>query len=165
MPEVVKEKGFLALLLRGSLGGALGGFLWALVTVLTSIGFRQGWWYWLLLGYMYQGLPLGVIMGALVTTVLWLIARLRQVDSGLFTRFLIGSLIATMISWIAAWWSTQQGDFFPTPWHLDFLWIVFFGAATGGVGAIIAGARRTRSITDEKSDLDSKDTKQERELA
>ncbi len=151
------------LLLRGSLGGALGGFLWASVAVLTSIGLRQGWWYWLLLGYLYQGLPLGVIIGTLVATTLWLIGRLTQLSLGVISRLLIGSLVATMIAWIAAWWSTEQGDFFPTPWHLDFLWIVFFGAATGGIGGMIAVTQRgsRRVFNEKKSDLNGKGSEQE----
>lgn len=139
MAKFVRSEGFLKVLLRGSLGGAFGGFVWALVAVLTSIGLRQGWWYWLLLGLLYQGLPLGLIIGAMVATLLWFLGRVTQLSLGLFVRFVIGSLIATMIAWIAAWWSTDQGNSFPTPWHLDFLWIVLFGAATGGVGGILTG--------------------------
>jgi hypothetical protein len=126
------------------LAATLGGFLWALVAVLTAIGFRKGWWYWLILGYLYQGFPLGVIIAALVATTLWLFGRLTKLNLGIISRLLAGSLIATMIAWIAAWWLTEPGDFFPTPWHLDFLWIVFFGSATGGIGGMIAGNQRVR---------------------
>lgn len=130
------------LLLRGALGGALGGFVWATVAVLVSTGFRQGWWYWLTLGFLYQGLPLGMIIGVLVAAILGLLARLTQLKLGIPSRLVTGTLVATMIAWVTAWWLTKPGDFFPTPWHLDFLWIVFFGVATGGIGGVMVGNQR-----------------------
>ncbi len=145
MVKAMQSKGFVRLVLRGLLGGALGGLLWASVAVLAS-GFRQGWWYWLLLGYLYQGLPLGIIMGAIVGTILWLVGRLKRLNLGVISRFLTGSFVATMIAWITAWWSTEQGDFFPTPWHFDFLWMVFFGAATGGIAGIVAGTGPSKEM-------------------
>lgn len=160
MAEVAKEtseRGFLRHLLRASLGGALGGFLWAVVSILISMGFRQTWWYWLLIGVLYQGLPIGLAIGVVVGIVIWLGSRVLKVNLGMANRFLIGSAIATMLAWIAAFLSTERGDFFPTPWHLEFLWIVFFGVATGGVAAMIAGSRYRRKVLDEKKvDLKNK---------
>ena len=142
MPNIMRARGFLRVLLRGALGGALGGFLWVIIAVLTTIGFRRGWWYWLIIGYLSQGLPLGVIFGAFVACTFWLFGRLTDLHLGIIRRFLTGSLIATMIAWTAAWWFTQPGDFFPTPWHLDFVWLILFGTSTGGIGGMIAGNQR-----------------------
>lgn len=120
MSTTTESKGFMRLLLRGALGGALGGFVWATVAVLVSTGFRQGWWYWLTLGFLYQGLPLGMIIGVLVAAILRLLARLTQLKLGIPSRLVTGTLVATMIAWVTAWWLTKPGDFFPTPWSSGF---------------------------------------------
>jgi hypothetical protein len=138
----MQKRGFLVRVLRGLLGGALGGLLWAALAIIFSMGFAQGWWYWLTLGYLFQGLPAGVIIGALTGTIIWIIDRAKQIGLGHASRVTIGTVIG-MIAWFAGWWLTSKdaSDYVPTPWHLDFLWIVFFGVAIGGIAGIMVGTQ------------------------
>ena len=132
---------------RGAVGGAAGGFLCVALGVLPSFGFPLNWKaliFWLILVYVKLGLPEGVIIGALVGIMIWLVNRYRRISLGLIGRFLIGTLIGVMITWMTVWWLTEQGDYVPMPWHPQFLRIIFFGAALGGVAGIIARTKRPR---------------------
>jgi len=106
------------------------------------MGFSQTAWQWLLLGYVVNGLPMGLITGALVATGIRLINRRRAANLSVATRILYG-MITGMLVWSLSWWLTSNHDYVPTPWHADFLWIVFFGLALGGSAGLLVGSQRS----------------------
>lgn len=139
MAGETKGKGFLKLLLRGVLGGVLGAFLWATTSILISIGFGPGGWLWLILGFLFSGVPAGVLIGGFTGAAIWTINRLRNASLGLVIRASVGTLLA-MIGWFMFWWlaSDAYDVYVPVPWHAEFLWIVHFGIAIGGIAGVMA---------------------------
>lgn len=152
----MEKKRFITLLLRGTLGGSVGGFLWATTAIGISIGFGPRGWLWLVLGYLYSGLPAGVLIGGITGTIIWLINRLREASLGMVGRATVGTLTA-MIVWFTWWWLTDKHPYLPTPWHAEFLWIVLFGVAIGGLAGIVAGTHRRRKVFVDDDKLDLKD--------
>lgn len=141
MDEVVTQKAILKLVLRGAVGGALGGLIWVTIALLISIQFSPVWLSWLVGGYLTVGLPAGAVLGGLIGSIIWLVNRLTRTNLGIIWRLFTGTLVATIISWAASWSLTQPGDYVVTPWHVDFVWLFFFGVAIGGTAGIMAGGR------------------------
>ena len=133
-------------MLRGAVGGALGAFLWAMIIVFTSLELRSEWWQWLIIGFVYPGLPAGFIIGLVVATMIWLINSYGRRDLRVISRFVIGTFLGVIITWLIIWTRTGQNDYVPTPWHLDFLWIVLFGAMIGGVAGMLVGNQHDRAL-------------------
>lgn len=139
MVRETNPKGFLKLLRRGALGGVLGAFLWATTSILISIGFGPGGWLWLILGFLFSGLPAGVLIGGFTGAAIWTINRLRNASLGRVIRASVGTLLA-MIGWFMFWWLARDAYdvYVPVPWHTDFLWIVHFGITIGGIAGLVA---------------------------
>ena len=137
-----KAKGFRILLLRGVLGGALGGFVWAALRIFLELDrFGSTWAHWLFIGYIF-GIPGGVLLGALIATVVWLLHRLSGKDLGPAIRAILGISIA-FIPWLVSWLLDDRTGFVPTPWQYDVMDAVRFAGALGGVAAIIVGRQRS----------------------
>jgi len=137
MARKTKRKYFLILLVRGALGGVLGAFLWATTSIVFSIGIGPGGWLWLILGFLFSGLPAGVLIGGIIGTVIWMINRLTNASLGLVSRASVGTLLA-MIGWFVFWWLARDAYdvYIPVPWHAEFLWIVHFGISIGGIAGV-----------------------------
>ncbi len=93
------HKGFGKLLLRGLLGGALGGFVLILgMFNPVRFGIESTWAQWLVFGYLVLGLPLGAFIGGVVGVGIWLIHRKTGSNLGPLRRAVIGMTTA-MLAW------------------------------------------------------------------
>jgi hypothetical protein len=144
MTEVVRDKGFLRLMLRGAFGGAVGAFvLFALVLLFEKFGSWEIWAGWLLVGYLVFGLPFGAFIGALVGTAITLIKRQAGANLGALVRLILGTAIA-VIFWGLFFWERET-----SPYHdiYSWLWFVFavllFAVATGGMAGLVVGRQST----------------------
>src|SRR5438309_2334035 len=103
-----ESRGFRISLLRGLIGGALGGFLWAALTILLSIRkFGSTWDQWFFVEFVLFGLPMGLFVGGVVGFVIWLIRIKREISLGLIGRFVVGSLIG-LVPWLVDFWLTSN---------------------------------------------------------
>jgi hypothetical protein len=133
------ERGFRALLLRGLLGGAVGGFV--LTSSIIYMSQPKGWdnWFgWLMMGYVVIGLPYGVFIGGLVATAIWSLHRLMKMNLGLLSRVVIGSIMS-MICWAVVWFLNYRPGNIERSWKSILLGLALFGGATGGIAGLIIG--------------------------
>ena len=130
------------LLLRGALGGALGGFILVATLILIQFGtFGSG--AWLVLGYLLFGLPCGAFIGILVGTTIPLINRQAGLNVGVFGRVIVGTLIAT-IFWGLFFLGKEASAYTNIN---SWLWFVFavllFSLPTGGIAGLVVGGQST----------------------
>jgi len=132
---------FRILLLRGLLGGVLGGVVWACLLIFMKLDhFGSTWGQWLFIEMIF-GVPLGIFLGGLSATLTWLIYRISGLNLGLPIRAILGMLLALTL-WFIFWLLTDRTGLIPTPWQEDLVDAVRFAAALGGVAAIVVGKQR-----------------------
>jgi hypothetical protein len=146
----VKSKGFLKPLVRGLLGGALGGFVLVAILILIQFGtFGSG--EWLVLSYLLFGLPCGAFIGIIVGAAILLINRQAGLNLRLFVRVILGMAIA-VIFWILFFWGKEEfafGDIRAWLWFC--LTILLYAMATGGIAGVVIG-RQTSSVLESEQE-------------
>ena len=134
----MEKKRFMILLLRGLLGGALGGFV--LIGVLVNpVTFGSSWYFWLFAGFAFFGLPCGLIIGGILGITIWLIHHTTGASLGPFVRAIIGALIA-MTLWNFFFLLKDASEYTASSWRWQLGAVFLFGAATGGVTGLIVGS-------------------------
>jgi len=130
------------LLLRGLLGGALGGLIWVATPVVANLKQSGVPWDWLAVVYVLVGLPLGTVIGGLVAITLWLIHLQTRVVLGAILRLIIGTLTAMSLLGLLAWWQCNGPGYVKVSWQRNLIGIFLLGVATGGLSGLIIGTLR-----------------------
>jgi uncharacterized membrane protein YgaE (UPF0421/DUF939 family) len=139
----MKGKGFLRLLLRGLVGGALGAFvLCGILLLFEKFGSWDIWAGWLVVAYFVFGLPFGAFIGGLVGTAITLINKQIGTDMGSLFRLIVGTAIA-IIFWALFFWQKEASEFRDiTSWLWFVLTVILFATGTGGIAGLAVGRQR-----------------------
>ncbi len=142
-----KSKRFGILLLRGLLGGAVGGFLLAAWSVLARMDvFQTNWDQWLFAFYFLGGLPVGLCGGGITSLTIWLVNHFTQKDLGPVLRFVTGTLIAsvglTIFFLIKSKAPPNVSDFS----SYKLLATALLGIGVGGLPGLFVGNQQHRGI-------------------
>ena len=141
----MKTKPFGILLLRGLLGGAIGGFLIAAWSVLAQIElFKGNWDQWLFVFYLYS-LPAGLGGGGVTALTIWLIHHYTQKNLGPVIRVIIGSLIA-ITGFMIFVLMQKKAISFSHNWLVGLLILSLFGLCVGGLPGLFVGRQQRREV-------------------
>src|SRR5437660_11801026 len=89
---------FVIAILRGALGGVVGGFVWVLVFVLLASQPIGGNFFQVLaVTYILSGLPFGLFVGAIVGLIVWMIHKRKAVTLTFGDRLILGIVIAALV--------------------------------------------------------------------
>ena len=134
-----KSKKLRILLLRGLLGGAVGGLLIAAWSVLGQIElFQTNWDQWLLVYYLVVGLPFGLSSGGITAVTIWLIHHHTQVNLGPGIRTLTGTVIGIIGLIILSLMANKTNSI--SNFQLShFFGLVLFGICVGGLPGLFVG--------------------------
>ena len=140
----MKTKPFGILLLRGLLGGAIGGFLIAAWSVLAQIElFKGNWDQWLFVFYLYS-LPAGFGGGGVTALTIWLIHHYTHKNLGRVVRVIIGSLIA-ITGFIIFFLMTARATIFSIFSWSGLLVLGLLGLCFGGLPGLVVGRQQQQS--------------------
>lgn len=145
MVRARQSEAFLVLLLRGVVGGLIGGFVFAGVEIclLRPTGW-DNWIGYFILIFMIGGLPFGVLIGAVQAVVVWLINQQTGVRLGPFAMPLFGTVLGMIL--IGIWWTATanryQQSYEKSSWTVYIFGLFLLGAAFGGIPGLVIGARR-----------------------
>ena len=138
---------FLSLLLRGVVGGLIGGFIFAAIEICLIR--PTGWDNWIgyfILIFMIGGLPFGVLVGAIQAVVVWLVDQQTSIRLGPLVTALFGTIIGVIA--IGIWWSATanpyQQSYEKSSWTVYLLGLLLLGGAFGGIPGLVIGARKRR---------------------
>src|SRR6266403_3670268 len=147
MPRETHSEKFLILLLRGVVGGLVGGFVFAGVEI--CLVRPTGWDNWIgyfILIFMIGGLPFGVLVGAIQAVVVWLVYKQTSVRLGPLVTPLFGTVIGVIV--IGIWWSATanpyQQSYEKSSWTVYLLGLLLLGGAFGGIPGLVIGVRKRR---------------------
>lgn len=140
-------KRFAIVLLRGLLGGALGGLIWVATPVVANLKQSGVPWDWLAVVYLLVGLPLGAVMGGFVAVTLWLIHRQARNELSAIARVVIGTLTAIILWAILFYWRQDSAGYVESSWQRTLTGIFLLGAATGGLSGLFVGRQGISSKT------------------
>ena len=138
MIGATENKGFGILLVRGLLGGALGGLV-IMAGLVNPATIGSSWYFWLLIAYSVFGLPFGLITGGITGVSIWLIHQKTSARLGGFARAGIGILIS-LTFWGLVFWVKDSSDYYGSSWQRYLLAVFLFGTVTGVVTGLIVGS-------------------------
>ena len=147
--ETVREgKTFLG---RGMLGGLLVGAIWSIVTMFLGEYLHSGnikaavnYLYLLALpAFIGLNFLVGIVLGALIGAVIWLITKISKKHIGTGGRAIIGTLCTITASGFYSY-VTDHGESQPLSLWSYLIYLGAFGIVVGGVPGIIAGTRREK---------------------
>jgi len=140
----MESKKFRILLLRAILGGGVGGFTMAALSVLLRLDlFGSNWGQWLFGFFLFLGLPYGVIVGGIVGTIIWLIHRQTRVDLRPIIRGIIGTAVGITAAVVVNLMTDRTG-YVPISWQAQFLDVVMSGLALGALPGVCVGRQIIR---------------------
>jgi hypothetical protein len=131
---------------RGALGGALGGFILLLISVLFSIGHIA---YPHL--FVIQGLPLalggGALVGAIVGTAIWMMQLITHTEFGAIGRAVVGFVIALIIIGLFSLIRTEDSGLAhePISWTQQAINWMMVGIILGALSGLMARAKHRES--------------------
>jgi hypothetical protein len=155
MARAGQNKAFLILLLRGVLGGMVGGFIFAALEVcLIRPNGLGNWIGWLLIMYISVGLPFSVIIGTALSLAIWLFYHYTGIQLGSLARGTIGTIVG--ITACAMAWSGSLGEGYESnPLMVNLIGLVLMGAAFGGIPGIVIGSQRSNQAVSPIKTADS----------
>ena len=133
----MENKGFGILLGRGLLGGALGGLV-MIATLLNPVTIGNSWYFWLLIAYLFFGLPFGLFTGGITGVSIWLIHLKTTARLGPFMRAAIGALIG-LVFWGVLFWVRDRSEYASASWRSYITAVFLFGTTTGVLTGLIVG--------------------------
>lgn len=136
---------------RGMLGGLLGGAIWSIVAMvlgeyLHSGNIKAAFNYLYLLAlpsFIALNILVGIVLGALIGAVIFLITNVSKKQIGTVGRAIIGTLCAITASGVYSY-VTDHGEHQPLSLWSYLIYLGAFGIVVGGVPGIIAGTRHEK---------------------
>lgn len=143
----MNEEKIWAGMLRGAMGGAIGGLI-----VLVFLGFmgdifraRTGHDQAYLIMFIFYFTPpllaLGALTGAITGASVWWLAKKRQNSPGLIKRLLLGVTCALLLGALVALYFAEGEKTFEYWIHFTLV-VMVFGIAVGGLAGTCAGRRK-----------------------
>lgn len=142
----MKTRSPVAIILRGTFGGALGGFILLLISFLSSIG-RIAYPHL----FIVPGLPLallgGGLLGAVTGTAIWTMGLVMRREFGAIGRAVIGFVIALIIIGLFTLIGTENRGLAhePVSWTRQAINWVTVGIILGALPGLIASAKHRKS--------------------
>jgi hypothetical protein len=146
MNGVAQRKTLVLLLLRGLIGGAIGGLL-MMLSLLNPLTIGNSWYFWLLIAYSFFGLPFGLFTGGITGVLIWLVHYKTGARLAAFARVGIGILIS-LAFWGVLFWIKDSSEYAPSTWQRYLSAVLLFGTITGVVTGLIVGSPAATTLNE-----------------
>jgi len=152
MLDALTPKMFLSASLRGAIGGALGAFvLLAILLHFEKFASWDIWGGWVVVAFLFFGLPYGAFIGLLVGTTIGLLNRQSGMNLGAVVRIVVGTAAASLF-WSLIYWLKEPSAYLDTNSRLRYwLVVLMFATATGGIAGLAVGSQKARFDKDKKT--------------
>ena len=142
MKRTKQSKGFLILLLRGVLGGMVGGFIFAVVEVCVMRPNALGNWIGWFLMICIVVLPITLVISTALSIGYWFFYRETGIELGILARGIIGTIVGITV-YATTWLSGYRERNVRNPLIVDIIGLVLIGVAFGGIPGIVIGIQKS----------------------